>query len=93
LTQLKQSIPVCESVDKTKQDWTHFDHIVETLEDPVDNMTLIEKDIVMNGMTITAEIGEALEAFRAADFRLFGRMLGKVLYIATEGNPAELFLY
>jgi hypothetical protein len=61
--------------------------------DPQDHMALINKDIIMNGMTITSDIGEALEAFRAADFRLFGRMLGKVLYIATEGSPADLFLY
>lgn len=93
LTQLKQSLPVCEAVDTTSQDWTHFDHIVETLEDPKDHMATIGKDIVMNGMTITQDIGDALEAFRAADFRLFGRMLGKVMYIATEGNPADLFLY
>lgn len=56
-------------------------------------MALIDKDIVMNGMTITEDIGEALEAFRASDFLLFGRKLGKVMYIATEGNPAELFLF
>jgi hypothetical protein len=93
LAQLKQAIPVCESVAETKQDWTHFDHIIETLEDPQDHMTLIDKDIIMNGMTITKDVGDALEAFRAGDFLLFGRMLGKVLYIATEGNPADLFLY
>lgn len=92
--QLKQSIPVCEAIDKkTPQDWTHFDHIVEVLEDPKDHMALIDKDIVMNGHTITKDIGDALEAYRAGDFHLFGRMLGKVLYIATEGNPADLFLY
>jgi len=93
LAQLKQSIPVCEAVDQTKQDWTHFDHIIETLEDPKDHIALIDKDIIMNGVVITEDIGDALEAFRAGDFRLFGRMLGKVLYIATEGNPADLFLY
>jgi len=56
-------------------------------------MAVIGKDIVMNGKTITEDIGDALEAFRAGDFKLFGRMLGKVMYIATEGNPADLFLY
>ena len=93
VAQLKQSLPVCEAVDSTPQNWTNFDHIVETLEDPKDHMAVIEKDIVMNGLTITTEIGDALEAFRAGDFKLFGRMLGKVMYIATEGNPADLFLY
>lgn len=93
VAQLKQSLPVCEAVDSTPQNWTSFDHIVETLEDPKDHMAVIEKDIVMNGVTITEEIAEALEAFRAGDFKLFGRMLGKVMYIATEGNPADLFLY
>ena len=93
LGQLKQSLPVCEAVVSTPQDWTHFDHIVEVLEDPKDHMAAIGKDIVMNGVTITEDIGDALEAFRAGDFHLFGRMLGKVMYIATEGNPADLFLY
>lgn len=92
--QLKQSIPVCEAVDTSKADWSHFDHIVETLEDPKDHMAVIEKDIVMHGVTITEDIGIALEAFRAGDFLTFGRQLGKTMYIATEGNPADnLFLY
>jgi hypothetical protein len=93
ITQLKQSLPVCEAVITTPQDWTHFDHICQVLEDPKDHIAVIGKDIIMNGKTITQDIGVALDAFRAADFRLFGRMLGKVLYMAAEGNPAELFLY
>jgi len=89
--QLKQSIPVCEAVDQTTMDWTHFDHIVETLEDPKHHMAQIEKDIIFNGVTITKDIGEALEAFRAGDFEKFGEKLGQTVYIASEGN--NLFLY
>lgn len=77
LQQLKQSIPVCEAVDSTKQDWTHFDHIVQTLEDPKDHMAAVEKNIMFNGVTITEDISIALEAFRSEDFLLFGRQLGK----------------
>lgn len=91
--QLKSALPVCEAIDPSTQDWSTFDHIVETLEDPKNHMAVIEKDIIMNGSTITKDVQEALEAYRAGDLRLYGRMLGKIMYIATEGNPADLFLY
>jgi hypothetical protein len=57
VSQLEKSLPVCEAVITTKQDWTHFIHIVNVLEDPINHMAVIEKDIVFNGKTITADIG------------------------------------
>jgi len=53
-------------------DWTMFDQIVSTLEDPVKHLDVIAKDIVMNGKNITVEVEEAIESFRAGDFVEFG---------------------
>merc|ERR1712195_386698 len=69
---LKQTIPVCESVDSSKMDWTMFDHIVETLEDPIKHLDVIAKDIVMNGKNITVQVEDAIESFRAGDYVEFG---------------------
>lgn len=87
---LKQTIPICESVDSTKMDWTTFDKIVNTLEDPVNHINVIEKDIVMNGKTITADVEGALESWRAGEYTEFGQKFGNALYFATEDN---LFLF
>lgn len=90
--QLRQTIPVCESVDSSKMDWTMFEKIYETLQDPVKHIDVIAKDIVMNGKTITNEFQDALEAFRAGEYVEFGQKWGNALYYATEDDK-NLFLY
>jgi len=70
--ELKKTIPVCESVDSSKMDWTMFDKILSTLEDPVKHLDVIAKDIVMNGKNITVDVEDAIESFRAGDFVEFG---------------------
>lgn len=53
--QLKQTIPACEAVDSSQMNWTEFDKIVATVEDPINHIAVIEKDVVMNGKTITKD--------------------------------------
>ena len=53
-------------------DWTEFDKIIATLEDPVKHIAVIENDVVMNGKTITMEFREAIESFRAGQYTEFG---------------------
>lgn len=90
--QLKQTIPVCEAVDSSKMNWTMFDQIISTLEDPVKHLDVVAKDIIMNGKTITKEVEEALEDFRAGKYVEFGQKWGNALYYATEDDK-NLFLY
>lgn len=71
-------------------DWTTFDKIVNTLEDPVNHLAVVEKDIIMNGKTITTDVEEALESWRAGEYTKFGQQFGNALYFATEDN---LFLF
>jgi hypothetical protein len=89
---LKQTIPVCESVDASKMDWTMFNQIVSTLEDPVKHLDVIAKDIVMNGKNITVQVEESIESFRAGKYVEFGQQFGNALYYATEEDK-NLFLY
>jgi hypothetical protein len=65
-------------------DWTMFDHIYETLQDPVKHIDVVAKDIVMNGKIITNEVQDALESFRAGEYVEFGQKFGNALYYATE---------
>ena len=69
---LKKTIPVCESVVSDHMDWTMFNKIVSTLEDPVKHLDVIAKDIVMNGKNITVEVEDAIESFRAGEYVQFG---------------------
>ena len=89
--QLKQSIPVCKSIDTSDHDWTTFNKIVSTLESPTAHMSQIGENIILNGHTITKEIGEVLESYRSAEWEQFGKQLGSVLRDATV--PEELYLF
>jgi len=70
--ELKKTIPVCESVVSSHMDWTMFDKIVSTLENPVTHLDVIAKDIVMNGKNITVDVEDAIESFRAGEYVQFG---------------------
>ena len=89
LQQLKQSIPLCKSVDQGDLDWVYFDHIVEVAESPAKHMSVIEEDVVFNGIEITKELSFALDAFRSQNYKDFGYQLGDVMYLATE-TPEKL---
>jgi len=48
----------------------------------------------MNGMTITEDVSEAIEAFRSGEFKYFGQKIGQTLILATQDSvPENLFLY
>ena len=87
---LKQVIPICKSVDAKSMNWGTFDNIVNTLEDPLKHISVIDKEIVLNGATITKEIGHSLESWRAGDYKTFGYEFGSTLRDTCE--PA-LFLF
>lgn len=90
--QLKQTIPACEAVDSSKMNWTEFEKILATVQDPIKHIDVIEKDIVMNGKTITKDFYEAIEDFRAGKYVEFGQKWGNTLYYATEDDK-DLFLF
>jgi len=48
----------------------------------------------MNGMTITEDVSEAIEAFRSGEFKYFGQKIGQTIILATQDSvPENLFLY
>jgi hypothetical protein len=65
LQQLKQSIPLCESIDQGNLDWMYVDHIIDVAESPSKHMSVIENDVVFNGVEITKELSFAFDAFRS----------------------------
>jgi len=86
--QFKQGLPACEAIDTTPQDWVKFNNMVSVAESPAKHMKQIGKDIVMNGVTITKEVGAALESFRSGNFEQFGEQIGDALMKATEPAAA-----
>jgi hypothetical protein len=88
---LRQTIPLCETVDPKAMDWTTFDNIVATVEDPVNHMQALDKDIMMNGKKITSEINEGISAWQSGDYQTFGSSLGTTLKDTCEVD--QLFLF
>lgn len=76
---VEQTIPICEQVDSSILDWTTFHKIVKTVEDPVNHMQIIEKNVVLNGKTITKDISKSLDAWRSNDYFTFGASFGNTL--------------
>ncbi len=83
---------MCAAIDESTADWTTFDEILSVLENPVKNMKVIEKDVVMNGVTITEDFTEAMEAINEEEYRDFGFLLGQTMTLATM-QEKNLFLY
>jgi hypothetical protein len=81
--QLKQTIPICESVDARSMNWTDFDKIVSTVWAADSHMDVVERDIVMNGNTITKEVEAAAALYHAKEYKQFGFTLASALEQAT----------
>jgi hypothetical protein len=48
----------------------------------------------MNGMTITQDVSEAIQAYRSGEYKYFGQKIGQTLILATQDPvPEHLFLY
>jgi len=82
--QARQGLPACEAIDKSAMNWTKFDQMVETCQNPMTNMKVIGKDIVMNGKVITKDLEAAFADYKAGDFEQFGEKLGDALIKSTE---------
>lgn len=87
---LKGAIPTCEAVVTKSHDWTTFNNIVNVLESPTQHMDVVAKDVIFNGKTITNDIKNVLETFRAGEWENFGKDFGLLLKNATQ---RDLFLY
>jgi len=57
--------------------------MISVIEHPTKHIRLIENDIVINEKIITDDISSALEAFRAGEFKYFGKKIGETLMLAT----------
>jgi len=84
---VEQTIPVCESVESRAMNWSDFDKMASTLKNDI---TVVEKEITMNGKTITKEVEAAAGMFAAKEYKKFGFTLATALEQATH---QDLFLF
>ena len=84
--QFKQGLPACEAIDSSAADWTKFNQLVQTVEDPATAMKVIGKDLFVNGRAITKDVAQAFDDFRSGDFEKFGEDLGAALTTVTKPN-------
>lgn len=93
---VRATIPICESINEKSLDWYNFNQIVTVAEDPVKHMITVGENIVFNGVEITADFRNAVNAFRDLDFYNFGYYLGEGMIAATMTTTDEetpLFLF
>lgn len=84
LTGVQQALPFCENIDKDSMDWTYFDEIMEVVESPAKHMSVIDNDVIFNGLEITKGLFSVLDDVKSENYRQFGYDLGMVMYYATE---------
>lgn len=90
---VEQAMPVCESVDEKNYNFTELNNLVRLTQNKEKTIKVIGENMLFNGVTITADFVNAMEAFNAGDFKKFGSVLGSTLLLATKTQENNLFLY
>ena len=90
--QLKQTIPVCESVDSRAMNWSHFDNMVSALWDEEKHMNTVDNGIEFNGQSITTDVRAAMEAFQEKDYKTAGFKIAAGLDAAAQFDNTK-FLF
>lgn len=64
------------------------------MTNPLKNFKILEKDLLVHGISIIYDYEMAVTAFENQDYEKYGEYLGKILSLATTDKEAEsLFLY
>lgn len=90
---MQQALPVCESVDSKSYNWTEANKLISLTQNKEKTVKVVGENMLFNGVTITSDFVQAMEAFEAGEFKKFGSVLGTTLMLATETQDKNLFLY
>ena len=90
---MQQALPVCESVDTKSLDWTETNKLLALTQNKEKTVKVVGENMLFNGVTITSDFINAMEAFEAGEYKKFGSILGTTLMLATETQDNNLFLY
>ena len=91
---VEQSLPVCEAVDSKSYNWSTFDRLAKLSQDKKTAFKVIDKNLVFNGVTITADFITAMESYQMGRYNEFGYMFGDAMMTATKEDSAkDMFLY
>jgi len=85
-----QVLPICVPLKETN--WAPFDKVVSVVEDPINHMDIIGRDISVNGQSITTQIEAAAELCLGGKLYECGFAIGSTFASAVE-DKQELFLY
>ena len=72
--------------------WAPFDKIVDVVEDPINHLDMVGKDIYVNGQTITSQIEAAAELCNDGKLYECGFAIGSA-FASAVADKQELFLY
>ena len=89
--QFKQGMPTCKAAF-SQADWSQWDQIENVMYNSGSNMQIIEDNIELNGVQITANLEDAMNDFKNEEYKKFGFKMGTILSEAT-ATEQELFLY
>jgi len=90
---MQQALPICESVDSKSLDWTETNKMLALTQNKEKTVKVVGENMLFNGVTITADFINAMEALEAGEYKKFGSILGTTLMLATETQDNNLFLY
>lgn len=63
VTQFKQGLPACEAIDTKTMDFTKFEQSCDIASHPMKYFKVLEKDLLVNGVSIISAIGAGVEAY------------------------------
>lgn len=85
--QFKAGIPECTAIDSSSFNFEQFNSTYDIAAHPTQHFEMLEEDLLMNGVSIKADLRHAVKSYRKGEFAYFGYYMGTILELAT--RPVE----
>lgn len=84
--QFQQGLPTCEAIVTTGWEYQEFVNSIDIAAHPMKHIELLENDVKMHGVSILDDINNAVSAYKSEQYESFGKIMGKVMKLATDNT-------
>lgn len=81
--QVQSGLSICKSIDVTSWDFEALSSISNISKNPTKYFEIVEDNLLLNGIPILYNAGEAVDAYMSGDMYSFGNEIGYLLKDAT----------
>jgi len=89
IMQAKQGLAACEAIDKSSWDYQGFLNSEKLMSNPTKYFKVIEKDVLINGVSVFKDINAAVGSWNSKDYEKFGENVGEIMKLSTQSNKPQ----